>query len=75
MAVVVEPADFTVLADNSVFHVVQVALALFNLVHNGAGDLLVVVWVEHPPEGIARKFLEFFERLAAENLEHGLVCV
>ena len=75
MAVVVEPADFTVLADNSVFHVVQVALALFDLIHNGAGDLLVVVRIEHPLEGIARKLLELFERLAAENLEHGLVCV
>ena len=75
MAVVVKPADLAVLADNTVLHVVQVALALFDLVHNGAGDLLVVVRAEHPLESVTRKFLEFLERLAAENLEHGLVRV
>ena len=75
MAVVVKPAYLAILADNAVLHVVQVALAFFDLVHNGNRNLLIVVRVEHPLEGIARKLLELFKCFAAENLEHGLVCV
>ena len=75
MTIVVKPAYLAILADNAVFHIVQVALAFFDLVHNGAGDLLVVVRAEHPLESVTREFLEFFERFAPKNLEHGLVRV
>ena len=51
MAVIIDPPDRAVLTDNSVFHMVEIKTAAFNLRADKRGDLFIVFRMNHPTEG------------------------
>ena len=67
MAVILHPADFTVFADDSVFHVVKVILAVRNLFPDALLHLFEIRTVNHSLKGISGQLLEFLQGIALEN--------
>ena len=75
VAVVVHPAHRAVPADDPVFGVVHLDLVAVDLLLDGFGDRLVVVRVQHAPEGVPRQRLERRLVRAAEDVVHRVVGV
>ena len=76
MAVVVDPADRAVLADDPVFHVVHVSTCSSSTcLLNGMRYLLVILRMNHAAEGKAGQSLEVLQAVAAEDIADGLVGV
>ena len=75
VAVVVDPANAAVSADDAVLLVVLIRPVFADLAVDGGHDPLVIRRVHHAPEGEAGQRLEFLQGVAAEQLKHRLVGV
>ena len=75
MAVIIHPAHRAVLADDPVFGVIHLFLAVPDLLIDGRRDLFVIQRMEHAPEGVAGEPFEILQIVAAENVEHSFVGV
>ena len=73
MSVVFDPADNTVFTNNSVFHIIQIVMALGNLFRDALFYHLHIFAADHASEGIAGMMPELFQRTASENPEHSFV--
>ena len=73
VAVIVHPANFAVLADDTVFQIVHVAPA--DLLFKRTGNGVIIIGMYDPPEGIACQTPEVLQILTAENLKHRMVGV
>ena len=73
MAVILDPADFSVFADDPVFHEIQISLTFLYLIGDRGRDLLVIIRMYHAAESKAGQFLEFFQAAASEQVNDSLV--
>ena len=75
MAVILDPADLTVPADDAVFHIVQIILALGNLFPDAFFHGSQIFRMDHPLKRVPGQAAEFLCCLALENAQKRLIHV
>ena len=73
MPIILDPAGLAVFADDSVFDIVKVIFALFDLLFDAFLYSIQVIRMNHSLEGIARQFLKFLYSIATKDPKKSLV--
>ena len=75
VAVVVHPAELSVLAPDTVLYIVHVVFVLVDLLADRAADRFVILRVNQTLEGISGQCFEILRTVAAKDVKARLVCV
>ena len=75
VSVILYPAHLAVLPDNPVFHIVQVILAVGDLLLNAFFNFVQILRMYKPAKCAACQLLKFFESITAKDTPHGFICV
>ena len=73
VAVIIHPADSTVLADDPVFHVIHTFFIGAHLPGYCCGHLIIIIRMDHPFESIAGQCLKIIQILTSESTDHFIV--
>ena len=67
MAIVIDPADRLILADDPVFRIIHMVIIFFYLFIDRSTDPFIIFRMDHSLEGITGQFLEFIQTPAAKD--------
>ena len=73
MAVIINPTDRAVLTDDAVLRIIHLFITGLDLLVDRVHDFLMIIRVQHAPEGVAGQLFKILQSVAAKDAEDGFV--